>query len=221
MSEYTTSARTRLALIHAAGELAAEQGVEGLSMRAIAEHAGENAGSIHYHFGGKEGLVEEMLRYAMKGWSEDPLPAYIASLDDDLDCVDVQVAAIRGVVRRLVALLFESGRPRWCSQVFYQVLQHAGPLRQLLRREVMDPELDAISELFMRIRPQLSAMKALQWTLHLTSSLILHADYGDIILERLGTTSFPDGYFASLERRIVRDSLWALGLPLPEDLINE
>ena len=50
MSEYAISHLTREKLINAAGELAAQHGYRNVSMRAIAARAGENLGSIHYHF---------------------------------------------------------------------------------------------------------------------------------------------------------------------------
>jgi AcrR family transcriptional regulator len=56
MGEYSKGERTRLALIEATGELAAELGFSNVSTRAVAERSGENIGTIHYHFGGKDGL---------------------------------------------------------------------------------------------------------------------------------------------------------------------
>lgn len=52
-------------LIVAAGELFADKGVEGTSVRAIAKRCGANIAAINYHFGSKENLYTEVLRYAM------------------------------------------------------------------------------------------------------------------------------------------------------------
>ena len=46
MGKYETSTKTRQVLINAAGELAAEQGIGAVTLRAIAPRAGENVGSI-------------------------------------------------------------------------------------------------------------------------------------------------------------------------------
>jgi len=51
---------TRQALLDAAEELFAEHGIDGTSLRAITRHAGANVAAIHYYFGSKEGLVQEV-----------------------------------------------------------------------------------------------------------------------------------------------------------------
>ena len=49
------------ALIDAAVELFAENGVRGVSVRAIAKHANVNHGLVHHYFGSKAGLVTAVL----------------------------------------------------------------------------------------------------------------------------------------------------------------
>ena len=48
-------------LLEAALKLFAEQGVEGVSIRAVNREAGLGPASVHYHFGTKEALVEAVL----------------------------------------------------------------------------------------------------------------------------------------------------------------
>jgi len=48
-------------LLEAALRLFAEQGVEGVSIRAVNREAGLGPASVHYHFGTKEALVEAVL----------------------------------------------------------------------------------------------------------------------------------------------------------------
>ena len=52
---------TRAALIDAAERLFARDGFEGASLREIMREAGANPASVHYHFGGKDGLLEAVL----------------------------------------------------------------------------------------------------------------------------------------------------------------
>ena len=51
----------RQLLLAAALKLFAEQGVEGVSIRAVTREAGLGPASVHYHFGTREGLVEAVL----------------------------------------------------------------------------------------------------------------------------------------------------------------
>ena len=76
MKEYATSKKTRRNLIDATGNIAAETGFTNVSMRAVAKRAGENIGSIHYHFGNKSNLFKEVIKEALKIWTDDPLGRY-------------------------------------------------------------------------------------------------------------------------------------------------
>src|SRR3954467_5344605 len=62
----TSQTRTRQQLLEAAGQVFAEQGYRAATVREICLRAGANVASIHYHFGDKEKLYIEVLRYAHK-----------------------------------------------------------------------------------------------------------------------------------------------------------
>lgn len=52
---------TRAALIDAAAKLFAEQGVDGVSIRAINAEAGQAPAAVHYHFGSRDTLLQAVL----------------------------------------------------------------------------------------------------------------------------------------------------------------
>ena len=59
--------QTREQILDAAEALFAEHGINGVSLRAIVGAAGANIAAIHYHFGSRERLIEEvMVRYAKR-----------------------------------------------------------------------------------------------------------------------------------------------------------
>jgi AcrR family transcriptional regulator len=60
----TSQTRTRQQLLEAAGEVFAQHGYRAATVREICLRAGANIASIHYHFGDKEKLYIEVLRYA-------------------------------------------------------------------------------------------------------------------------------------------------------------
>lgn len=53
---------TRERILDAAGEMFAEHGVEGVSLRGLTGRAGVNLAAIHYHFGSKDALLAELFR---------------------------------------------------------------------------------------------------------------------------------------------------------------
>ena len=57
-------AETRRQLLEAAGAVFAEVGFRNATVREICRHAGANIAAVNYHFGDKETLYAEVLRYA-------------------------------------------------------------------------------------------------------------------------------------------------------------
>src|SRR4051794_4834505 len=57
-------AATRQRLVETAGEVFAERGFRAATVRDICKKAGANVAAVNYHFGGKEGLYAEVLRFA-------------------------------------------------------------------------------------------------------------------------------------------------------------
>jgi len=53
---------TRARILDAAERLFAERGVDAVSVRSVLKEAGVNVALAHYHFGSREGLIEELLR---------------------------------------------------------------------------------------------------------------------------------------------------------------
>src|SRR5271165_6110376 len=63
-SETAVADATRQHLLEAAGEVFAEVGFRDATVREICQRAGANVAAINYHFGDKETLYVEVLRYA-------------------------------------------------------------------------------------------------------------------------------------------------------------
>lgn len=185
-----------------------------MSTRAIAERAGQNIGTIHYHFGGRDGLLKEVLRFACKANAGRSLRDVVEECESCLGSVEGQAQAVQKVVRHVMRAIFSPERPQWCPRVMYQVAQYPGPLRVFLREQLLDPHFQSLTELVLRIRPKWTPHEVILWIYLLFGPAVFHTDHGELILERLGLTAFPETYLALLERRLVDDAIRALGLPL-------
>jgi AcrR family transcriptional regulator len=69
---------TREKILETAWSLFAERGFDGVSVRDVTTEAGVNLASVSYHFGGKDGLIQETLKRCM-----DPVYAYTIKLLED------------------------------------------------------------------------------------------------------------------------------------------
>lgn len=128
-----TQAKTRQHLIEAAGQVFAEYGYRAATVREICMRASANVASIHYHFGDKEKLYLEVLRYAHQKDNESN-PG-LAKTDATLSPEE----KLRHFVRSLLVKLLDPGPLAWDGK--------------LLAREMVDPTAAMDVVVHERIRP--------------------------------------------------------------------
>jgi len=69
-------AETRARLLNAAADLFAEQGIDAVSVDAVAEAAGRTSGAVYAHFGSKQGLLLALL----DSWKDSVLTVLLAEV---------------------------------------------------------------------------------------------------------------------------------------------
>ena len=212
MKKYASSEQTRLTLINAAGELAAEMGFSNVSTRAIAMRAKENIGSIHYHFGGKEQLFEAVVKEVVKRGDTYPVSQAVEPFYNVLDTPAGQSGALRAIVKREITLLFDPDYPPWHSRVVYQLMQQKGRLQDIMTRDLFTPIVDTIESLLKRIDSSLDREETFLIITQMISPIASHADYMSYCLEHLGTDHYSAEYLQKMEDMIVQKVELLLGL---------
>lgn len=131
-----TSSESRRLLIAAAADLFAEQGFRRTTVADVAERAGISRGSIPWHFGNKDGLLEAVIDDFSTTWLHSGPPA-----DSPEEGIDEVLRFLRQpATRLLITLLAEAVEPDSPVHDFYAELHrevrkwvtswtHAVPLR--------------------------------------------------------------------------------------------
>ena len=127
---------TRERLLEAAGEVFAEKGFREATIREICRRAEANIAAINYHFGGKERLYSEVIRYvdnaATARLPDVPPGAAARTLTPE--------QRLEWFTLQFMKRVFDSGRPAWHER--------------LMAREMVEPTF-ALDELIDRnIRPR-------------------------------------------------------------------
>ncbi len=221
MVTYSRSTQTRHALIQAAGELAAERGFSGVSIRAVAQGSGENIGSIHYHFGSKENLFKAVLMEATRDIREKIIPEISADFGNDslrgvLDSARTpqeQAEMVRTLVRSMMRSFFRNDQPSWYSRVVFQVLREKSDLRSFLVRELLTPFLEIGRLIFRHICPGMEEAAYFLHFLVLAAPVFFHADYMNAVTEFLHRERYATEYLEKMEHVLVRQTLCLFGLP--------
>lgn len=108
---------TRMSIIEAAGELFAEQGYAGTSIRAITRKAGVFLSAVNYHFGSKEQLLLETIRYITNNRVLDGL-AHLLEEDAPFDSVASFHGFVFDVIHGFLRTFLLSEDPPWCGKLF-------------------------------------------------------------------------------------------------------
>ncbi len=108
-------------ILEAAGEIFAECGFRGATVRKICERAKVNVAAINYYFGGKEKLYAEVLRY----WHDFAIQKYPLLLEVGEDAPAEE--QLRAFIRSFLFRLLDKGKPAWFGK--------------LMARETIEPTL--------------------------------------------------------------------------------
>jgi AcrR family transcriptional regulator len=129
---------TRRQLLEAAGEVFAEVGFRDATVREICRRAGANIAAINYHFGDKETLYLEVLRYSHGKTLEKypPLPGVAENAPPE--------KKLRAFIHSMLLRMFDKGPTAWHGK--------------LMSREMIEPSgaLDSLVE--ERIRPMVEQL---------------------------------------------------------------
>lgn len=210
-----TDNATRTRIVHAAEEILAEHGLEGLSLRTVTTRASVNLASVHYYFGSKDGLVTALVR-------EHFTPINIArlkSLDAAIASAEKGPPALEDVVDAFVEPLLVAhvtpGDPRASivRRAVGQMLALPPDFSDNLFRETFGTIASRFHQALSRALPQLSPTEV-YWRMHFAVGTLSHLlTHGHLLPD------LSDGHcsLADLEgaRVRVRDFICA-GLRLPE-----
>jgi AcrR family transcriptional regulator len=124
---------TRQQLLEAAGEVFAEAGFRNATVREICRRAGANIAAVNYHFGDKEQLYTEVLRYSHGKTLEKYPPLLGLAVDAPPE------KKLRAFVLSLLLRIFDTGPTSWHGR--------------LMAREMIEPSAALDSLVEERIRP--------------------------------------------------------------------
>jgi AcrR family transcriptional regulator len=209
---YSTGDTTKMNMINAAGELAAELGFSNVSTRAVADRAGENIGSIHYHFGGKDGLFEAVVRVAMGGCGPTDEEEQIFS-PDEASTPEELAGMVRVIIANEITDMFRSDRPAWHVPVMYQLFQRDDALYEIIHQELMLPSIEAMTRFLRIINPDMEMYEIYLHCALMKMPIYAHADYMKTMLKVREADSYSDAYLQKMEDMLVRQAQLLLGLP--------
>ena len=211
--EYVLPSGTKLALIEAAGELFAQLGAKGAGIRTIAERAGVNLGSIHYHFGGKGNLYRAALEYVLhqritKQNAQIPVPP---------SATPARVSELlRLLTRKRLAAAWGGGTPRWHTRLLTRLLMEGPPdALAWFDERVFQPDFRLFRRIVCLARPQQPPRETRKLFYVFVSQMIFYSHHREKVIRTFGdegsTASLPEELTDYIALSLTR----TLGLPDP------
>jgi len=206
---------TKLTLILAAGELFAERGLDGASVRAIAEKAGANVAAISYHFGSKENLYTEVLRYVIAG-SHLTKPSALLEQDDRLNTPEGTADVIYQIIKEEYTPFFQPGQPRWYGRLIMRSMLDMNASLQTIVEQVMRPEHEATKAIVLKVKPDMTDEEARLWAFAFIGQIAFYEFARIPILMLLGRKDYESRFLDKVRDHLARTIIAGLGLPQPK-----
>jgi len=136
---------TRARLLNAAARLFAERGFARVTVRDICKKARANVAAVNYHFGGKDGLYDAVMRMAIETMQATTEAARLGGCDKPPE------ARIRGYISVFADRLLGTHHETWIHQLMMREMSDPSPALKMVAEEVMKPRMaylcGAIAEL--------------------------------------------------------------------------
>jgi TetR/AcrR family transcriptional regulator, regulator of cefoperazone and chloramphenicol sensitivity len=214
---YSVSNDTKNSIMNAAGELFMELGIHAVTTRMIARQAGENLGSIHYHFGGKDGLIKEMVNVALEPWERNDLNQLLEEGKEDLKTPQGQARVLKHLILTYCDSCHFSEKPPWCTNLIHQILISDSELQEHILAKAIIPTNQAFSKLYRIVKPDATVEETVVWHLQIAAPLVQVALTGGVVKALRGGIEVDQVFIDVLKAQVLKGALLMLGLKEVED----
>jgi AcrR family transcriptional regulator len=200
----TSSENARERLLEAAGEIFAEKGFKGATVREIIERAGVNIAAVNYYFRDKERLYIEAVKHAACGepedvhleWSPDTPPAL----------------KLRDLIRFQLLKFLDPSRPEWLARLIMRELTQPSEACAELVREYIEPRSKVLLGILRELLPANTPRRKLFMTaFSIVGQCHFYCSHKPIIRLLVGEEEYQRFDVDALAEHITQFTLRALG----------
>jgi AcrR family transcriptional regulator len=153
---------TQKRLLEAGGQVFAEKGFEGATVREICKRAGVNIAAVNYYFRDKERLYIEAVKHAACGSQEGhKVPEWPSGTPP--------AVKLRDFIHMFVARLMDSTRPAWHTQLMMRELAQPTSACGEWVRDYVRPMSEVLGSVLREMLPP----RTPPWKLHMTGFSII------------------------------------------------
>jgi AcrR family transcriptional regulator len=198
----------RQRLLQAAGEVFAEKGFKGATVRDIIRRAEANIAAVNYYFRDKEQLYIEAVKSACQGPSERiPFPAWPP---------DTPAAVkLRDFIHTMARRMLDKDTPGWHQQLFLHEMAQPSAACAELVQNVIRPMAQLLSNILRELLPSVDEVKRHLIAFSIVGQCFHHRVARPVIALLVGPEEYRGYDTKLLADHITQFSFAALGLELP------
>ena len=203
----TNEEEPRLRLLEAAGQIFAEKGLDGATVRDIIGRAHVNVAAVNYYFGDKEKLYVEAVRSALCCQDESfPLPTWPEGTPPE--------AKLSDFIYVLVHRMLDTRSEPWKRQLMLRELAQQTPVCKSLMGDHIRPMAETLAGILIELLPDASQAKRNLTAFSIVGQCLYHKVAGPIAAELVGPEEYRRYDADMLTEHITEFSFAALGLEL-------
>ena len=204
---------TKAALVAAAGELFARKGLEGASVREIAEKAGANVAAVNYHFGSKENLYKVTLEAVACKDSYVAGPQAFFEEARGLTKPREFSDLIYRLARAKFAEAFAPDHPWWHVPLLVRSCLEPSPGLQEVLTEHFEPDFEALKGLFRLAAPEIPEDQIESFAISFEAEIVFYMFAKKLILMHWNMNDYDPAFLEAAAAHVGRVITAALGLP--------
>ncbi len=159
---------TKDLLINKAGKLFAENGLNGTSIKKIADETEQNIAAVNYHFGSKENLFLEILKMVLKK-AEFSINADISTLNKS-QAIDL----VKKFIEAKCNFFLSKNNPNWYGQLIVKAVHETPESIQDKVAKFFYPDFEKLQQLAMVIRPDYTFSQAQLWAHSIMGQMVFY-----------------------------------------------
>lgn len=195
-------ATTRQQLLEAAAAVFAQRGFDSATVREICERAGANVASVNYHFGDKETLYAEVLKYALHRANEKFPPGRGLKPGATVE------ERLRAFVHSFLLRIFEEGPQAWHGKLMMrEMVKPTAALDALVEAEIR-PMAERLQRIIREILGRKASAAEIRLSAMSVVSQILFYHHCRPVITRI----FPDAKFGPRDLERLADHITEFSL---------
>jgi AcrR family transcriptional regulator len=191
-------------LLEAAGEIFAERGFEGATVRRIIERAGVNIAGVNYYFRDKERLYIEAVKHAACGPPGAP---------PDWPAGTPPAVKLRDFIRQMVRNLFDPNRPAWHARLMMREMAQPTSACAELVRDYIRPRAVVLEGIVRELLPpETPRWRRLMTCFSVVGQILFYVSHKPVLELLAGPEAVRHFDEATVAEHITEFSLQALGV---------